>query len=204
MATKTPAAAPRTKPLSRRVLVNIHRDQTTATPRVVWHHEVPILEVIFGEGNVRQVLPETLDEGYTERPSPEMLVHNKRQDRVARPSESLGLDWVFIGDVEAEYQRLAACYGRHVEVNTPNVEYVYGRLSTGAFDRLIGTPTLDDLPDAQLRELITQAGYGPTQPTFQASAEERKAAAETWAAWLALTHDELVKLAEESGVEIGG
>ena len=81
------------KVLSRRVLVNIRRDQTTATPRVVWQHELPILEAIYGEGNVPIIEPDTLDEGYTDKPARELLIYNKEQDKIPRPSEASGIDF---------------------------------------------------------------------------------------------------------------
>ena len=50
-------------------------------------------------------------------------------------------------------------YGRHVDVNQPNVESVYGRFSSGAFSRVIGKPALDDLPADQLRDLVLNWGH---------------------------------------------
>lgn len=142
------------KVLSRRVLVNIRRDQTTATPRVVWQHELPILEAIFGEGEVKVVEPETLDEGYTDKPSRELLIFNKEQDKIPRPSESSGIDFVFIGSPAVEYERLVGAYGMHPEVRESWCEKVYGRFQSGRFSSVIGKPSLEDLPEAQLRQLV--------------------------------------------------
>lgn len=173
------------KPLSRRVLVLIHRDQTAATSRVLWQHEIPILEAIFGEGNVKPVDASTLDEGYNPKASPEMLIFNKKQDPIAKPSESQGLGYVFIGDPRVEYDRLANLYGRHPDVNETFAEHVYGRFQRGDFARLVGKPELDDLPDAQLLDLARSYGAEP----------EKLAAAKT--------SDAVLALAQSVGVDIG-
>ena len=148
------------KVLSRRVLVNVKRDQTTATPRIVWQHELPILEAIYGEGNVPIIEPDTLDEGYTDKPARELLIYNKEQDKIPRPSEACGIDFVFIGSPAVEYERLVGAYGMHPEVRMSWAENVYGRFQTGRFSAVIGKPTLEDLPEAQLRQLVNDYG-GP-------------------------------------------
>lgn len=195
--------APDSKLLSRRVMVNVKRDQTTSTPRVVWAHEIPILEGIFGEGNIVAVEPEALDEGYSPKPSVDMLVHNKKQDAIRRPSESLGLGFVFIGNARAEYDRLALCYGMHPDVRMSWVENVYGRFVEGRFAQLLGEPELEDLPEDQLRELTLAYGYSLTAATFKSTEEERQQAAAAAKEFSALKKPDLVKLATEQGVEIG-
>lgn len=189
------------KQLSRRVLVNIKRDMTEITPRVIWQHEKPILEELFGEGNITEVDPSTLDEGYNPKASPAMLIYNKTQDVVQKPSETQGIGFVFIGDPAVEYQRLAEVYGKHKDENVLLVEKIYGREQSGQFRRLMGSPSLNDLPEAQIRSLILGYGYAPdthkdaTQEEKQATLAARRALAE-------MKHDGLVKLAEEVGVEI--
>ena len=170
------------KMLSSRVLVLIARDQTAKTSRVVWHHEVPILEAIHGEGNVTLVEPDTLDEGYSAKPSPELMIFNKTQDKILPPSQTLGLGHVFIGDPRNEFERMVEIYGRHPDVNESMAEHVYGRFQDGRFARLIGRPDLDDLPDDQLRSLCSSYG---------ASAEQ-----------IAEAGDDLIKLARELGVRV--
>lgn len=191
------------KPLSRRVLVNIRRDQTATTPRVVWQHEIPILEQIFGDGNVQEVAPATLDEGYSTKQTPDMLVHNKKQDPIKRPSESLSLGWVFVGNPQTEYERLCSAYGRHTEMPVPNCEHVYGRFQAGNFARLVGTPELADLPDDQLRDLIKAWGFEIPQTDTKSTPEQIEKAAEARAKFNTMTSAELVALAESIGVEIG-
>lgn len=191
------------KPLSRRVLVNIKRDQTATTPRVVWQHEIPILEQIFGGGNVQEVDPATLDEGYSTKQTPDMLVHNKKQDPIKRPSESLSLGWVFVGNPQTEYERLCSAYGRHTEMPIPNCEHVYGRFQTRAFEKLVGKPELSDLPDDQLRDLIKAWGFEIPQTDTKSTPEQVEKAAEARAKFNTMTSAELVALAEELGVEIG-
>lgn len=189
--------------LSRRVLVNVKRDQTTSTPRVVWAHEIPILEGIFGEGNAPVVDVKTLDEGYSAKPTPDLLVHNKTQDVTRRPSESLGIGWVFIDDPRAEYDRLAECYGMHPEVKQPWVENVYGRFQAGTFAQVIGKPTLEDFPADQLRALLFAYGYKLPEAGYESTEAERKAASTAAAEFAKLPAEKLHELAEQYGVEVG-
>lgn len=199
---KDAASAPE-KHLSRRVLVNIKRDQTATTPRVIWMHEFPILEEIFGEGNVEEIDPSKLDEGYSSKPSPELLVHNKAQDPIKPPSENMHLGWVFVGNPETEYERLGMVYGRHAEVPVSNCQHVFGRFQERRFSVILGRPKLQDLPDEQLRDLVKAWGFQIPQVDTKTSAEDRKAAEEARAQFNAMTTDQLIELAESLGVEIG-
>ncbi len=149
------------KMLSRRVLVNIKRDQTAAIPRVIWQHEKPILEELFGEGNVVEVDVSTLDEGYSAKPAPELLIHNKKQDAILPPSETAGIGYVFIGSPQVEFQRLISAYGMHPTIQSSTAEHVYGRFQEGRFAGVIGFPSVADLPDAQLRSLALEFGVEP-------------------------------------------
>lgn len=189
------------KMLSTRTLVVISRDQTAATPRTVWAHEIPILEAIFGEGMVRVQEPEALDEGYNPRPSPELLIYNKTQDKVRRPSETQGLGFVFIGDPRNEFERLCSLYGRHPDVNQAYAEYIFGRFDSGKFSQLVGKPELSDLPDDQLRALAVQYGFIPVVGD-KASDEEKKAQA---AKQLELSNADtaaLLKIADELQIQL--
>lgn len=183
------------KTLSRRVLVVVDRDMTTKTPRVVWQHEIPILLDIFGEDTVTEVDPKTMDEGYTPKASADMLIYNKRQDAFPRPSESVGIGYVFHGDPQGEYARLASAYGKHADVDMVVVEHVYGRFQTGRFAEIVGQASFEDMPAAQLRDLIIAHGYLP-QVSHDASDEERKAADEARRNLFSLGQAELVALAE--------
>lgn len=190
------------RPLSRRVAVTVRRDAMTDSARVVWAHEVPILELIFGEGNVREVPSEKLDEGYARKATADMMPFNKTQDQIMPPSETLRVGWVFTGDPEAEYERLKGAYGRHIDVPQPNVEFLYGRYQTGRFRDLLGRPRLEDLPAAQLRDLVLAHGYSLPVATYESDDAERKQAAEAWARFRTADHATLVKLAREVGAEI--
>lgn len=201
MATTAPDAS--TALLSRRVMVTIRRDQTTSTPRVVWQHEVPILQDIFGEDEVREVDPASLDEGYSAKPSADLLPFNKVQDGIPRPSVANRLGWVFTGDAAAEYERLVTAYGRHHEIPVSFCEHVYGRFSAGRFRELVGKPTLKDLPADQLRDLVLSWGHHLPVATTDSSAEDQKAAAKAWTEFRALDVPALVKLAQGLGVTLG-
>lgn len=189
------------KQLSRRVLVTIKRDMTEVTPRVIWEHEKPILEELFGEDNIQEVSADTMDEGYNPKASPSLLPFNKTQETVQRPSETQGVGFVFIGDPAVEYNRLAEVYGKHKEENVLLVEKVYGRMQSGTFARLMGKPTLHDLPEAQIRSLILGYGYAPDTHK-DATAEEKQATLVARKALSEMKLDNLVKLAQEVGVEI--
>lgn len=188
------------KVLSRRILVNIKRDITDVTPRVIWQHELPILQELFND--VREVDPATLDEGYSAKPSQDMLIYNKTMESAQRPSVSLGIGYVFIGNAQSEYDRLTAAYGKHPEENIHLVDKIYGRFQVGNFARLMGQPDLSDLPEAQLRGLVLNYGYAP-EPHKDAGPEEKNDAWAKRKALATLGHADLVKLAEEVGVEIG-
>lgn len=184
------------KTFSTRILVHIKRDQTTATPAVIWAHEFPILEAIHGEGKVEFGSVDKLDEGYSKKPSAEMLIHNKRQDPILPPSQSHGLGFVFAGDHQAEYDRLCMVYGRHSEVNMPMAEHVYGRFQAGNFSRAVGEPELSDMPAGQLRELVIAHGYLPLTDK-DSSPEERKEAEAKRADLFAMDAAKLLPIAEE-------
>jgi hypothetical protein len=191
-----------TKQLSRRVLVVVKRDLTDSIPVVAWEHELPLLESIHGEENISRPDPSTLDDGYKAKPSAAMLVYNKTQEVVPRPSENLGLGFVFVGDPRAEYSRLEGRYGRSAENEKVSVvEYVYGRFQENRFAPLLGQPTLEDLPEGQLRQMIRDAGiFQPAR--FEDSKEVKDAASKQAADFIAFTKAQLVKLAAEAGLEV--
>jgi hypothetical protein len=186
--------------VSRRVLVNIKRDQTTSTPRVVWAHEVPILELVWGEGNVSVVDAEDIDQGFVRKAAPDMMPHNKTQDDFRPPSESLCLGWAYTGDPRQEYDRLGEIYGNVPDTRTPHVEAAYGRFNSGLFARTLGKPTLEDLPEGQLRQMLLDAGYSLPVVTWESSDAERKAGLDAIRKFNAAPKAELVKLAAELDV----
>jgi hypothetical protein len=184
------------KILSRRVLVTVKRDALETVPRVVWEHEIPLLDEIHGEGNVNRVDPKTMDEGYNAKPSPDMLVHNKRQDVIRPPSESAGLGYVFAGDARAEHARLADVYGKLAEENRLVVEHIYGRFQEGRFAAVVGSAELDDMPEPQLRDMIIAHGWLP-QTSKDSTPEERRQASEAHRKLCEMPHEALVTLATQ-------
>lgn len=192
------------KPLSRRVLVEIDRDMTAKTSKVLWQHEIPVMEAILGEGKVKLLDPASLDEGYNPKASAAMLPYNKQQDQIRRPSDTLGLGFVFIGDTKTEHARLSEVYGRiNDREGAVAAEKVYGRFQDGRFERVIGTPALEDLPEAQLRSLIEAYGFAPADAHKDMTAEEKSQAAAARRAFLDADKATLIKLATEAGVELG-
>lgn len=193
-----------TKQLSRRVYVAIKRDMMTTISRVVWEHELPLLQALHGEGEVTELDPTTLDESYATKTSRDLLPHNKVQDGIARPSESQGIGFVFIGDPEAEYNRLLDAYGVTSEEDgsIPVARFVYGRFQERRFAPMLGKPTLEDLPRAQLIEIILDNGYLP-HVAHDAPREERMAVAEQEKQLRAMQAADLLKLAAEHTADIG-
>lgn len=188
-------------PLSRRTLVQIKRDMTDVAPRVIWAHELPILEAIFGEGTVVEVDAERLDEGYVSKIPASQLIYNKQQDKVRKPSEVAKLGYVFTGDARAEFERLVSAYGKHPDVNESFAEHVFGRFQNGNFSKLLGRPSMQDLPDGQIRDLIEAYGYVPIlteKPSDTERAEYEQARKRLYGAG----RDQLIKLADEIGVEL--
>lgn len=165
---RTAAAQKSATAFSRRTLVKIERDMTTSTPKVVWEHEIPVLEAVFGEGKVTQVSPKDMDEGYTAKPSASMLVHNKKQDPILPPSETAGLGYIFVGDPDAEYERLASVYGRDDEGEL-QVEKAYGRRNAGGLASMLKMPRVDDLPPSQLRQVLYDNGIDVPEDAKTAS-----------------------------------
>ena len=160
MATRSPRS---TAELSRRVAVLVKHasDINTAIPKVVWQHEVPILEAIHGEGKIEEIPNAKLNEHFRAKASADLLVHNKAQDGFIPPSDALGVGFVFVGDIEGEYNRLAAVYGKHKDIDIPLVEHIYGRFQSGKFAELVRSGDTEDMPPAQLRQLIRGHGYVP-------------------------------------------
>ncbi len=184
------------KILSRRVLVRIHRDQTDERLKVIWAHEFPILEAVFGEGNVELKEAALLDDGYTPKASAEMTPFNKKQDKVQRPSDVASLGFVFTGDAQSEYLRLEGVYGKHPDVNQPWVQAVYGRFAEGKFERMLGLAEYSDMPDAQLRSIVLGHDYLP-QLTPDASREDRQAVEAKRAELMAMQREPLLALVED-------
>lgn len=190
------------KQLSRRICVKVKRDITSEASTTIWQHEKPILEALFGEGAITEVPAEVLDEGYSATIRPDMLIYNKTQDKIPRPSESHCIGHVFIGNPGAEYDRLAKAYGRLDKEERDTVEVIYGRAAENRFARLLGKPELDDLPDGQLRALIIDYGYAPI-PHKDASADEKNVVFKMRKDLAEADGDALIALAKQVGVQIG-
>lgn len=160
MATRTPR---NTASLSTRiaVLVKHGTDINTAIPKVIWAHEVPLLEEIHGRDRVEEIPTSKLNEHFRQKATADLLIHNKAQDGFIPPSDALGVGFVFTGDLENEYHRLVGVYGKHKDIDISLVEHIYGRFQSGQFESLIRPGQIEDMPNAQLRQLIRGHGYVP-------------------------------------------
>jgi hypothetical protein len=190
------------KMLSRRIHVMVKRDMTSQASATIWQHEKPILEALFGAGEITEIDSDTLDEGYTATIRPDMLVYNKTQDRIPRPSESHGIGFVFVGNAEAEYERLGRAFGRLKDEKRDTVEVIYGRFAERRFSELLGKPTLEDLPENQLRSMIFEYGYAPL-PHKDASADEKNAVFAQRKELAEAEKPALIAIAQKLGVQIG-
>ena len=103
---------------SKRILVLVDRSMTDKTPKLIWEHEVPLLEEIHGQGTIITIDVEKLDK---------------------MPMDHYGIGESFkCADIAMEYDRLATVYGMHDKVELPVVEKVYGSLVEGRFERALG------------------------------------------------------------------
>lgn len=193
--------APTEKALSRRIFVTILKDRMDAVTKVIWEHEKPILEEIFGDGTVSAAPAAALDEGFSKKASADLKPFNKSQNDFTPPSEAQGIGFVFIGDPKAEFNRLVQVYGRHPEENISFAEKVYGRESEKRFERVIGRPDLEDLPEAQLRQMICGYGYLP-QASWDDDQAVKDAASKAAEALARASKESLLKTAKEVGVSV--
>lgn len=199
---KITAAVQDNSRFSQRILVVVDQDMTTKIPRIIWSHEKPILELVHGEGKVEQVDHESMNEGYSAKVSPAMLPHNKKQDKIVPPSESSGLGFLFTGDPDVEYQRLAEAYGKMPEENILVVQAAYGRASERKFAKMMPRPKLTDMPEAQLRSLIRDYGVAPDAPAPAMTNEEKAEADAAFKKYTNASQPELAQMAQELGVEL--
>lgn len=160
MATRAPR---NTASLSTRiaVLVKHGNDINTAIPKVVWAHEMPLLEAIHGEGRIEEIPTSKLNEHFRQKATADLLIHNKSQDGFIPPSDALGVGFVFTGDLESEYHRLVGVYGKHKDIDISLVEHIYGRFQSGQFEGMFRPGQIEDMTEPQLRQLIRGHGYVP-------------------------------------------
>lgn len=132
-----------------KVFMLIQRGLTDKTPVCVWPWEQPILEEIHGGNAVAVTIDEMCDlktpvkvKEIKLRHSTEKIpgLRQQLEAMVKINPEANPLD-----DPEAEYARLENCYGRHLQVNLPNVTKVYG--SIGNFRRAMRDYANGRVPD---------------------------------------------------------
>lgn len=166
------------------VLVLVSRGVTDRTPSLVWRWEIPILEVIHGEGNVTECdHQETIEfMGRTQvhvLHPPKPLERNAAGEQVDRTNIARPDAFNPANDVGQEYERLSSKYGAHSELKMSNVEYCYGPLREGRFEEAVlehcaptrkvqttAFPTSSNkkMTGAELREALDDMGidYSPT------------------------------------------
>lgn len=136
--------------MSKRVLISVDRGMTDKTSKVVWDHEVPILQAVHGTDVKMLDLADIEDlrgtalvlEGTTQVIDPkDPRFRDTRKEKVSLVEilkRNLSIGEQFSGNVDEEYDRLMACYGTHPDYNLPFVEYVYGRPEQGRFKEAVG------------------------------------------------------------------
>lgn len=148
--------------MSKRVLVTIDRGMTDKTGKVVWEHEIPILNAVHGT-EVRLVSLDDVEDlqgtalvlaGTTQIVDPkDPRFKDQAKEKVSLVEvlkRNLSIGKPFSGNVADEYERLVAMYGTHPEYNLPFVEYVYGRPEQGRFKEAVAAVAEDEEQDYDL------------------------------------------------------
>ncbi|MCC7144243.1 MAG: hypothetical protein IT349_19280 [Candidatus Eisenbacteria bacterium] len=122
-------------PRVHRVMVNVKRGPTDETPYICFRHEIPILEEVFGEGNVVEVTDTDPDGRKLMRAAmkakgPVVFVDTENAEG---DTDTLAKHYDPSEDPREEYNRLAQVYGMHRDVNMSVVEKVYGQFREGRF-----------------------------------------------------------------------
>jgi hypothetical protein len=103
--------------------VTIFKSIEVTIAKQVWEHEIPILETVFGDGNVKIY---SKHEWHTPKDKKYQVMD---KDPVVYKIEEI--------DYEDEYGRLQNAYGaRDGSENIPNVEYVYGRMEEKRLEKI--------------------------------------------------------------------
>jgi hypothetical protein len=160
------------------VLVLVARGVTDRTPTLVWPWEVPILEIIHGEGNVVESDHEETRE-FMARTKVHVLPPARLRETEDKTNISQPDAFNPANDVPGEWERLSSKYGMHGEVKMSNVQMVYGALREGRFEEAVMAhckPTREvhtthypggsgkKMTGAELREALDEMGveYSPT------------------------------------------
>lgn len=176
---KTPAAQALLGPKTPRVIVNVKRGPTDTIGKVVFRHEIPLLEEIHGEGNVA-VITDTDPDGRKLMRSalkgkgPVISVEEFPEDDLGADATVIMKHFDPADDPREEYNRMELVYGRHAEKPMSVVEAVYGRFQEGRFtaavrgDMVRGKPQLTaaDIeamkgPEIQERLVELRVEYAP-------------------------------------------
>tara|TARA_R100001530_G_scaffold127637_1_gene96927 strand:+ start:47 stop:601 length:555 start_codon:yes stop_codon:yes gene_type:complete len=123
--------------------VTIFKSIEVTIVKQIWEHEIPILETVFGDGNVKIY---SKHEWHTPKDK-KYQVMNK--DPVVYKIEEI--------DYEEEYGRLQSAYGtRDGSENVPNVEYIYGRIDERRLEKMNNEKYASEYtaPDAYDEEVL--------------------------------------------------
>ena len=132
-----------------KVFMLIKRGLTDSTPKVIWPWEQPILEEIHG-GNAQPVTIDEMCDLKTPIKVKQLKLKHSTEKMLTLRQQleamvKLDPDNNPLEDPEGEYDRLIGVYGRHLQVNLPNVTKVYGSL--GNFRRAMRDFANGRVPD---------------------------------------------------------
>lgn len=159
----------------KKVFMLIQRGLTDRTPVCVYPWEKPVLEEIHGSNAIEVSIDEMCDlkspikvkQVKLKHATEKILSLREQLEAMVRidPENSP------LNDPEGEFDRLIGCYGRHLEVNLPNVMKVYG--SIGNFRR-----SMRDFANGKVPEFMDVSGpiVAGEKPVGDMTDDEIKAA----------------------------
>lgn len=139
--------------LSKRVLVHVQRNPMECLPKVVYEHEIPLLSIIHGDGNVRVV---------TDAPDGSGLDVKAMLGRTEKI------------DPHAEWGRLASVYGKHPQYNLPVVEYFFQNSKQNLVDFSLETYLATVTKTGEVQELLNDPHMPSDDDTEVTTTEELK------------------------------
>ena len=121
--------------------VKIHKGALTVIPKVIYEHEMKMLEVLYGVG---AVVCYERKEYY----SPPKQTYYVEGDVIVYDLEEI--------DYENEYARLFTTYGKHPTIDLPLVEHCYGDQEEGKLEKLNNEKYADESMPVDKDDLVVK------------------------------------------------
>lgn len=106
---------------AKRCDVKIHKGALTVVPKVIYEHEIKMLEILYGVGAI--VIYER-----KEYFAPPNKSYYEEGDVIRYPVKEV--------DYDNEYTRLFTTYGKHPTIDLPLVEHCYGDQDEGKLEKI--------------------------------------------------------------------